>query len=544
MISGVASTVKEHSTKSFCKDGLAPNKWVLFVAGGFQALTSSVVIFGWPNIEPVLTDKGVFLDRCDPKDVGGSNGGCDAQIEALALIFTVASAVSFAFNLVNGLILDRFGLKATVTFGLSLFSLGLVILGLGSQEILINVDYDQPRQELATKNPSASEAAVFFIGFSLIGAAAVATLHPMFSIGNLFPKIGNSVVTTLNGCADSSAVMFLFVRLLYFSGGIALHHILYGYVIGPVFVCILFTLFFWPRWPFKSKHELAIESKPSSAADDKPTKGEQAAQESTKNDGMENSEDRELVQVQVEEGSGTRTDDRSSVAFGTDSGEPEEDKDTYTEMIERQYPHLGKTFREQVLTFRFLGGAAFTWINILKFNYFFVTLNIVLEEMGDTDGTFTEVFGWISLGGLGAVFVTGTIIERYGLVGGFWGSNISGVLLSILSLIPVLELQILTFIVFVIFRSFLFSIAATFFASEFGIDNFGKLMGITFCIGGGFGFLSQPLLIMGLDSFDRDFTVPGLIVLALTLIQTSFPVAYTYYKSKAMETTRVKEENR
>jgi hypothetical protein len=62
-----------------------------------------VVIFGWPNIEPVLVDKGIFLDRCESNDIGNTGSkGCDAQIEALALIFTVASAVSFAFNLFNG----------------------------------------------------------------------------------------------------------------------------------------------------------------------------------------------------------------------------------------------------------------------------------------------------------------------------------------------------------------------------------------------------------------------------------------------------------
>lgn len=103
------------------------NKWILFSAACFQALTSStcyddlyrassqmfycimsfslitgVVIFGWPNIEPVLVDKGVFISRCDPETVQNDEQ-CDQQLEALALVFTVASAVSFAFNLINGM---------------------------------------------------------------------------------------------------------------------------------------------------------------------------------------------------------------------------------------------------------------------------------------------------------------------------------------------------------------------------------------------------------------------------------------------------------
>lgn len=440
----------------------------------------------------------------------------------------------------TGMMLDRFGVKATVAFGLGLFSLGLIVLGLGSHGVIVDVDYNQSRKDLALRNPSALEATIFFLGFSLIGAAAVATLHPTFSVGSLFPRIGNSVVTTINGCADSSAVMFLFVRLLYFSGGIALHHILYGYVIGPMVVCFLFTVLFWPRWPFRFEQEIAVEGKEESLPRDQPSQENEDTNKDVEESASAKMKEGELETIQVEEDKQTH-EGGSSVALGTESNKTDGGGTQYAEMINDQFPHLGKEFKEQVLTFRFLGGAMFTWINILKFNYFFVTLNIVLEEMGDTDGTYTEIFGWISLGGLGAVFVTGTIIERYGLVGGFWGSNISGILLSVLSLIPILELQILTFIVFVIFRSFLFSIAATFLASEFGNDNFGKLMGTTFCIGGGIGFLSQALLTMGLNVFDRDFTVPSLLILAVTLLQTTFPVLYTCYKRKNVESVDIKE---
>eukprot|EP01138_Halocafeteria_seosinensis_P005630 gb/GECG01005755.1/.p1 GENE.gb/GECG01005755.1/~~gb/GECG01005755.1/.p1 ORF type:complete len:573 (+),score=56.39 gb/GECG01005755.1/:1-1719(+) len=505
------------------------NKWILFPAACFQALTASVVVFGWPNIEPVLVDKGVFASRCEPGTIR-ENGQCDAQLEALALVFTVSSAVSFVFNLINGLLLDRVGVRVTVAFGLILWTLGLLLLTLGSIGYLVNIDYSLAPEELAAKSQSTSESLVFFLGFSLLGAGSVATLHPTYSIGNLFRRARNSVVTTINGFADSSAVMFLIVRLIYFGGSFALSTIFLGYILGPILIGFLFVAFLWPQWPFKSETERHVES---TGASQKTSRNGAAAEEATHSENSNNSagtyahdsETREVeLTIQVPRGPDSEDANKQEVQEPTGVNRAEE------EVAELYYPHLGKRFSEQATTWRFVGGAAFTWINILKFNYFFVSLNSLLEELGDTDGTYTQLFGWISLAGVGAVFVTGTIIDKFGLVGGFWGSNISGILLSALSLIPVLELQVLTFIVFVIFRSFLFSITATFLSAEFGFDNFGKLIGITFCIGGGFGFLAQPLLILGLETFNRDFTIPGLIVLGVTLLQMTFPILYSYYR--------------
>lgn len=76
---------------------------------------AGVVIFGWPNIQPVLVKKGVFLDRCDPDDLDDDNS-CEDQVKMLSLIFTVASATAYGFTLINGMSCLLFGLRACLVF--------------------------------------------------------------------------------------------------------------------------------------------------------------------------------------------------------------------------------------------------------------------------------------------------------------------------------------------------------------------------------------------------------------------------------------------
>lgn len=497
--------------------------WYLYFTG--------VVIFGWPNIQPVLEDRGVFRNHCDPSDVERSNDNtCDAQKKELGLVFNVSSAVSFLFNFLNGLLLDKFGVKVTVFVSLTYMSLGAALVALASSEV-VGVDYDRPSEEIASTS-STSETLTIFFGFSLMGAGSVGTLHPMFNIANLFSKIRYRTLTALNGFADASAVMFAIFRVLFFSASISLHAIFSGYLLGPVLICYMFTFVLWPRWPFKSEEELQAEEERDTLTESPSTRHDDASSSSSVEVLVE--DDLKEESVNVEKPGPEQTTSRGEEKTTVNSDKPQHASRTDPECggasDERAvkpldlYPHLGKPFTQQWKTFRYIGATLFTWINILKFNYFLVSLNSVMDSLGDSDGVYTEAFGWLSIGGVVVVFFTGTIIDRYGLVGGLWGSNISGLLLSVLSLVPVLELQIVTFAVFVIFRSFLFSIAASFMSTEFGVKNFGKLLGLTFMTAGGFGFVAQPLLTLGLA---ENFTLPGVIVLILTACQSVFPFLYT-----------------
>lgn len=413
----------------------------------------------------------------------------------------------------------------TVLYGLTLWVMGLGLLSMGSSGIIGGVDYDVSPEERAAQPASNAEAAVFFSGFAFIGATAVSLLHPMYSLGNLFPKVKNSVVTALNGFGDSSAVVFVIMRLLYFKTAMALSSIFVGYIFGPVLICSLFAVFLWPRWPFKTQLETQLEQESNIHFDSRDNSSTRKEKADTDSLWVELHEINHNLEPQQDIKS-TRPENHEPLDSNSESDE--------NNAVREEYPLLGKPFRQQVLSWRFIGAVIFTCINILKFNFFFISLNTVLKDLGDSGEAYTQAFGWISLGGVFAVFVVGTVIDKYGIVAGFWGSNFTGILLSILTLIPSLKLQVVSFFVFVVFRSFLFSVPATFISNEFGFTNLGKLIGVTFMTAGATSFLAQPLLDLGLKPEGHDFYPPGGILLALTLLQSIFPAVYTYWNREAL----------
>ncbi len=73
--------------------------WVLMVATYFQAVNSSLIIFGFAALETVLLDSGVYANRCS----AGDKMPCDSQLEAVNLLFVVNASISLASGLfVNG----------------------------------------------------------------------------------------------------------------------------------------------------------------------------------------------------------------------------------------------------------------------------------------------------------------------------------------------------------------------------------------------------------------------------------------------------------
>ena len=71
--------------------------------------------------------------------------------------------------------------------------------------------------------------------------------------------------------------------------------------------------------------------------------------------------------------------------------------------------------------------------------------------------------------------------------------------------IPVLEVQVVTFILFSFFRAFLFSVMAYFSVHRFGPINSGKLYGLMMSIAGSFTFLNYPMVLVVNEYWGGDY---------------------------------------
>lgn len=76
---------------------------------------------------------------------------------------------------------------------------------------------------------------------------------------------------------------------------------------------------------------------------------------------------------------------------------------------------------------------------------------------------------------------------------------------------PVLEVQVLTFLFFSIFRAFLFSVMAYFSVHRFGPINSGRLYGLTMSIAGTFNFINYPMVLVVNKYWGGDYFYYNLI---------------------------------
>ena len=109
-----------------------------------------------------------------------------------------------------------------------------------------------------------------------------------------------------------------------------------------------------------------------------------------------------------------------------------------------------------------------------------------------------------------------------------------GLLFSLCVLIPVPQLQYVSFVLQVAFRSFLYGGNASFIALVFPIEHFGKIYGMTMTLGGIISLLQYPLYSLVLRSFDGNFFVMNIIFLILTALTYIHPVAM-YLTSKKVQ---------
>jgi MFS family permease len=156
-------------------------KYVLLVSAAVSAFLTGGIIFGFPALQIVYKQEGVYSWLCNP----GATP-CAKQNSALTEIFVVSSTVFGMAVYPDGWILDAFGPRTASCFGALLFSTGSALLAFSSHSF---------------------EA--YMTGFVMIAFAGPAIVFSSMHLSNLFPGSENSVITLLNVMLDASAVVFV-----------------------------------------------------------------------------------------------------------------------------------------------------------------------------------------------------------------------------------------------------------------------------------------------------------------------------------------------
>ncbi|XP_038055312.1 solute carrier family 43 member 3-like isoform X1 [Patiria miniata] len=216
--------------------GLALYRVLTLGLGAFENLLFSGVFFGWASLVYVVKQEGYFSHLCPPtntstnstENVGitippaglqispsdptqasttlasvGPGGGfptCPEQDAELQLMFTIATFCYEFLLFPMGIVLDKFGTLTMRLLSSCLIIAGLLLIAFSSRET----------------------AFLLYPATCFLAIGGVELMFTNMQISSLFGRRKATVMTFLSGCLDSSAFVFIIVKLLYESLGVPL----------------------------------------------------------------------------------------------------------------------------------------------------------------------------------------------------------------------------------------------------------------------------------------------------------------------------------
>jgi len=493
---------------------------ISLVTAVIETLFFGGIIFGWSSLSYVLQSENYFGYLCsDSESVNNlhsanstfkedfsnatsapftlssnagttvpTNIGCKERDEMLQLVFTIASvALSFS-TLPNGFMFDKFGTWVSRVIAILLFTCGCVLMAFSSM----------PNSWL------------LFPAMCCFSIGGIVLLLTNMQLGNLFGSTRSSIITLLSGALDSSSFVFLLVKLAYESG-ISLSTIFQFIAMCTIFQWLR-TILVMPKMhiPFPL-----------------PTGG---------------------FKFGLYDCTAPRKKDLKKLNLR------ESPSDTADEMVNAVI--VKQSFSSCICTLKF-------WTNTMHFsllqlrNYFFLgTFVTWMAELLPDDNTalgkYINAFGICQFFGVVTAPLNGFLIDgmkhwfsKYSdvdkissakaiAVSAFTTSTLA-VLFSITVAIPNAGLQYVSFVLQVIFRSFLYGGNASFVAFSFPVEHFGSLYGATMTIAGILVLVQFPLFSLVLRVFKKDFlpmNVAFIVVCASTYIHPALLFFRSREKSK------------
>jgi MFS family permease len=181
----------------------------------------------------------------------------------------------------------------------------------------------------------------------------------------------------------------------------------------------------------------------------------------------------------------------------------------------------------QLLSKEFIAISLFQSIEFFGLQFYVGNVKDLLENLGDDDATYTQIFN--VCGSCGFVFfpVVGYVLDKFGLVTGFCVATVSAAAYCALSLVPNLELQVVTFLCWTLSRNMLFATFFSYLPATFGFKTFGRVNGVVSLIVATLGLFNKPLLQLALS-------IGYTPILIAFVVLFSFALAYPYFLSKTL----------
>jgi len=463
-------------------------KIALVIFGVFSALTTSGIIFGFQALKSVLIENKVFFELCENAEADGEISQCNEQILKFSLMFSLASTATNAFSLPIGFILDKYGPKVSCYIGSILFFFGCLLFGLSGP----------------TFNG-------YLVGFLLLGIAGpfifISTLH----FSTVFPNKSGLIMAALTGSFDASSVIFLlFNKLFYFfDRKYSIQTFFLVYIIVPVIIFIA-NSFLMPKTSLQWSETESFD-------------------ESQQNLIIEPNEESNLLNTNENSISSSLNNYQSIIS-------------EHEQNVNREKDIKEMTSWEQMKTKEYILITLLTSIFMIRLNFYISTTEEQFQTISNDENEIKNTVQFFNimlpLAGVLSIMPIGWLLDSFKMYIGFTVLCSMSLVFGILSLIPSLQLQFLSIIIFVFMRPLLYTSGNDFSTKIFGFKTFGRVYGLMNLISSIVNFGQYAVEYFVVNVFNGQFIEINIAFTILTSLMFYLPF-YLFIKEKKKRTNSI-----
>ena len=435
-----------------------------------------------------------YGDKCT-EDENEQGVVCSEQTSSLLTVGLVMVTTQL-LSPVLGYLLDRVGPKR---FSFAMACLGMIGMAIGCIAIGLLVDL------------------LLFVTFPLLSITSWMGSLLIVQLGFYFQgQTASRVIFTLNTLFDAGALSYWFLWLVQDVTGTDTLNIWLGYMIFSG--CIYSGLVYFWRVAKQEPNHVDVSFVSTRFSHHESLHFREDFDERMRNSySAKLSESLSQVFVAPLETRTVRRVETDSLDVGTSENKTENPRapvlSTYKIVAERQ-PFFQLTSSPFLLLCLFFG------LHCASTNWNLSTQRDFLAYLGDDDqdNLYLSIFSLLTpVSILGVPFIDYAILN-FGWTGAFHGTNLLGLIYMLIKVVSSdLNVQIIGFVVFSFYRSFLFGICFSFLPGLVSPPVIGRAAGIMFAIAGGTSFLTIPLARLAINTYDGDFFIPNLIFLCFTV---------------------------
>ena len=516
------SSSKISSPPSSSSSSLSPTwRWGTNVLSLLSVFFFSGIIFGWAPLELMLLEEGQYHELCENDDAidslsqsssrfllpaeeaeeydvitspaPGSDTSCAEQMNHLNAMFTLAQFfLSFA-SLPVGFLLDI--APKPVHFGMAG---AFQILGL----LLMSI------------SDSANGQDYFILGYSLLALGGCMTLLGAFPASFLLAKYQAGILASISCLFDGSSIIFYIFYKLNENYGYSRKQSfeVWAIIAAIVYTCLVGCWIHLERIDWK--HAIKQEEENEEIA-------------------IEIEESQELVlNSEYDEIGG------NNIQVVGDKSDADDEEDN---LPHHHDPHFYRVYQlglhslgvaQQLKTWEYGLAVLFASCQMLRCNFYIMTVDDFLLGYGDDDQTYAKLFSWVLPCGIIFVPIIESTVTKLGVIKTLHATNGIGLLFGLLLFVPSLVVQAINFCLFTGFRAFLYATLNTFIAVTFGVTTMGRIIGFVFTTAAVVSLIQYPLSVW--TNFLGDFIPANIILVSLCCL----PIITTIWYEKSSSSSK------